>query len=89
MWVITDISGYTFDFSIYTGKSSTNSPEQGVSFDVVMELAAPFQFQGYKLFKDNFYSSPNLFDALLKVGIQTTGTLLTLIVLEYLAVGIY
>ena len=49
VWVITDISGYTFDFNIYTGKSSTNSSEQGLSFDVVMELVAPFQFQGYKL----------------------------------------
>ena len=42
-----------------------------------MELAAPFQFQGYELSTDNFYSSPSLFDALLKVRIQATGTLRT------------
>ena len=77
VWVVADISGYTFDFNIYTGRSSTNSSEQGLSFNVVMELVAPFQFQGYELFIDNFYSSPSLFDALLKVGIRATGTLHT------------
>ena len=59
VWVVADISGYTF------------------SFNVEMELVAPFQFQCYELFIDNFYSSPSLFDALLKVGIRATGTLCT------------
>ena len=77
VWVIADISGYTCDFNIYTGKGSTPSSEQGLSFDVVMELVAPFEFQGYELFTDNFYSSPSLFDALLEVGIRATGTLRT------------
>lgn len=77
MWDVADISGYTFDFNIYTGKSSTNSSEQGLSFNVVMELVAPFQFQGYELFIENFYSRPSLFDAFLKVGICATETLRT------------
>ena len=62
MWVI---SGYTCDFNIYTCKGSTPSSEQSLSFDVVMKLVAPFEFQGYELFTDNFYSSPSLFDVLL------------------------
>ena len=74
MWVI---SGYTCNFNIYTCKGSTPSSEQSLSFDVVMKLVAPFEFQGYELFTDNFYSSPSLFDALLEVGIHVTGTLCT------------
>ena len=77
LWVIADISGYTCDFNIYTGKRSTESSEQGLCFDMVMELVAPFEFQGYALFTDNYYSSPSLCDALLEVEIRATGTLRT------------
>ena len=47
----------------------------GLSYDDVMELIRPFQFQGYLLFLDNFYTSPALLQALKTVGIGTTGTL--------------
>ena len=44
---------------------------------MVTDLLEPFHFQGYELYTDNFYSSPGLFQALLDVEIQATGTLRT------------
>lgn len=39
-----------------------------------MELLGPYCFQGYEVYVDNFYSSPPLFNNLLKLGIAATGT---------------
>ena len=75
LWVVADTTGYTVDFNIYTGKD--DNTEQGLTFNVVMELLEPFVFQGYEVFTDNYYSSPTLFDALLNIGICATGTLRT------------
>ena len=70
------MSGYTIDFNIYTGKSSEHT-DHGLSHDVVMELVQPFAFQGYQVYVDNFYSSPDLFTHLLEYSITATGTLRT------------
>ena len=75
-WILADPTGYTSDFNIYCGKQRTTVLSGlGLSYDVVMELIRPFQFQGYLLFLDNFYTSPALLQALKTVGIGTTGTL--------------
>ena len=74
-WVLADRSGYTGDFNIYAGRSTTYSGN-GLSFDVVMELIEPYVFQGYELFIDNFYTSPVLLEKLLEYGIVATGTLI-------------
>ena len=75
-WILTDPTGYTSDFNIYCGKQQTTVLSGlGLSYDVVMELIRTFQFQGYLLFLDNFYTSPALLQALKTVGIGTTGTL--------------
>ena len=76
LWVLADMSGYTTDFNIYTGKSAERT-DKGLSHDVVMELVQPFAFQGYQVYVDNFYSSPDLFTHLLEYGITVTGTLRT------------
>lgn len=47
----------------------------GLGYDVVTSLVQPFQFQGYQVYCDNFYSSPHLFTALQTMGILATGTL--------------
>ena len=73
-WVLVDRSGYTVDFNIYAGRSTTYSGN-GLSFDVVMELIEPYVFQCYELFIDNFYTSPVLLEKLLEYGIVGTGTL--------------
>ena len=74
LWVVADPSGYTTDFDVYTGKSDDRG-DKGLSHHVVVQLTEPFQFQGYHLFCDNFYSSPALFQDLLDRGIYATGTL--------------
>ena len=65
VWVVADMSGYTIDFNVYTGKSEQYS-DYGLSHNVAMKLLEPFWFQG---FVDNFYSSPVLFESLMEVGI--------------------
>ena len=51
-----DISGYTIDFNVYTGKA--NKSDHGLAHSVVMNLLEPYWFQGYEVFVDNFYTSP-------------------------------
>lgn len=73
LWVLADMTGYTVDFNIYTGKS-TDKSDSGLAHDVVMQLVPPFVFQGYQLYCDNFYSSPVLFEDLHQLRIMATGT---------------
>ena len=70
-WVMADSKGYTIDFDIYAWKEEERS-QHGLAYDVVMALVKPCS---YKLFCDNFYSSPSLFEDLLVWGIVATGTL--------------
>ena len=72
-WVLADPTGYTVDFDIYCGTDQQSSGK-GLGYDVVTTLTLPFQFQGYQVFCDNFYSSPALFCDLLEKGITATGT---------------
>ena len=51
--------------------------EQGLAYDVVMQLVGPFCFQGYHLYVDNFYTSAKLFEDLYHYGIYATGTFRT------------
>ena len=76
-WVLADPTGYTVDFNIYCGSTSEESSGQGLGYDVVTKLTTPFQFQGYQLHCDNFYSSTTLFSDLLENGITATGTVRT------------
>ena len=74
VWLLTDTSGYTIDYSIYTGKAEESS-EHGLAHDVLTKLVEPFAVQGYEIFIDNSYSSPALFLNLLEFGICATETL--------------
>ena len=49
VWVIADMSGYTTDFNVYTGKFEQYS-DYGLSHNVVIKLLEPFWFQGYEVF---------------------------------------
>ena len=75
-WILADPTGYTVDFDIYCGTDQQSSGK-GLGYDVVAKLTLPFQFQGYQVFCDTFYSSSSLFGHLLEKGIAATGTVRT------------
>ena len=58
LWVLADsLNGYTYDFKVYCGKSSTVVSEKGLSYDVVFALMKNLLDQGYELYFDNYYTS--------------------------------
>ena len=67
-------SGYCAGFEIYTGKRQEVS-EKGATYDIVMRLMSPFLGLGYKLYVDNYYSSPVLFQDLHNRKTAACGTL--------------
>ncbi|KAK7878439.1 hypothetical protein WMY93_034318 [Mugilogobius chulae] len=75
LFVLADSSGYTVNFFVYDGKVGEPSGF-GQSFDVVMRLLNSTNLgTGYKLYVDNYYTSPVLFRKLLKRRISACGTI--------------
>jgi hypothetical protein len=77
LWVLADsATGYTYDFDIYTGhRSADEGPsEYGLGYEVVMKLARPLINQGYHMYFDNFYTSPQLVKDLFNLMIPSCGT---------------
>ena len=68
---ICDSSGYTFNFKLYTGKSE-NSNNSVIS--LVLDMTKQLLHKGYRLFMDNWYSSPALFRELFRRKTHATGT---------------
>ncbi|XP_056122919.1 piggyBac transposable element-derived protein 4-like [Rhinichthys klamathensis goyatoka] len=79
LFVLADSAhGYTWDFYIYEGKSPErqNGQSKGLSYESVMALVDERMLgTGYKLFVDNFYTSPSFFRDLLQKGIWAFGTI--------------
>lgn len=74
LWVLADSeTGYTLQFSVYTGKRERPGPH-GLAFDVVSSLCSEYLDQGYRIYMDNFYTSGKLFDHLLERKTLACGT---------------
>ena len=78
-WVLADsANGYIWSWKLYTGKEE-NAPaaDLGLAHRVVLELLDDdrLKSKGYRVFTDNFYSSPALFHDLLEEGFEACGTL--------------
>ena len=76
LWVLADsANGYTVDFNVYIGKEATKGISvNGLGYDVVMQLMESFLDQGYHLYLDNFYTSPQLLHDLFLLATPATGT---------------
>ena len=73
-------SGYVWNSLIYTGKGTDLStlipvpPESAMGTRVVLKLLEPLLGKGYCVTIDNFYTSPELVDALIKNCTDVYGT---------------
>ncbi|XP_055083259.1 piggyBac transposable element-derived protein 4-like [Periophthalmus magnuspinnatus] len=78
LFVLADsLTGYTWNFFVYTGKSaSTSTASHGLGYSTVMDLM-PLGLlgRGYKLYTDNFYTSATLLNDLLELNTAACGTL--------------
>lgn len=74
LFVLSDCTGYTVDFNIYTGRSALLTG-RGLSFDAVMSLVnKSYLGSGYHVYCDSFYTSPVLFLHLYDLGFGACGT---------------
>lgn len=71
---LTDSSnGYTINFSIYPGKTHTQTVH-GLRYDTVMHLIQPsYLGTGYHVYTDSFYTSPQLYLDLAKMNFGACG----------------
>ena len=65
---ICDVNGYTWKFRLYTGKTAHTIVE------LVLSMMGTLLDKGYRLFCDNWYSSPALFSELFKRKTHACGT---------------
>ena len=77
-WVLADAAnGYVWNWKLYTGKEDNVPANLGLVHRVVLDLLDDDRLRnkGYRIFMDNFYSSPDLFRDLQKEGFEACGTL--------------
>ncbi|XP_062615415.1 piggyBac transposable element-derived protein 4-like [Saccostrea cucullata] len=69
------VTGYCLRLKLYPGKSETPASANGATYDLVMDMMRGYFGQGYILYMDNYYSSPQLYTDLFVLGCGATGTL--------------
>ncbi|PNF43126.1 hypothetical protein B7P43_G18025 [Cryptotermes secundus] len=72
---ICDAAGYTYDMKVYLGKDRTRADRDvTATHATVRDLCRRIEGVGHKLYMDNFFSSPDLFDELMTKKITCCGT---------------
>jgi len=66
-------TGYVYNMELYCGKQSNS--EANTINSTVLRLCKGLELKGHKLYMDNFYTSPLLFDSLATQMIGCSGTL--------------
>lgn len=75
MYKLSDSLGYTYDMSVYLGKQKQLANEDITAIQgTVFQLVRKVEGVGHKLYMDDYFSSPQLFDTLLKRKINSCGT---------------
>ncbi|UYV78050.1 PGBD5 [Cordylochernes scorpioides] len=69
------VSGYAYNLDIYTGKDP-EQPEHNSNPNLVDRLAKRFYGQGYHIYFDRWFSSPELFDKLWEKKTLAVGTVM-------------
>lgn len=77
LWVLADSkNGYTSNFEVYAGKNGTEKENDlGLGYNTVWKLCQWLQSQGYHVYFDNFYTSPQLVNDLFEKGTPSCGTI--------------
>jgi hypothetical protein len=68
-------SRYVYNLDVYTGKKG-EAAEKDLGENVVKSLVADLNDLGHVVVTDRFFTSPQLFDELLKQGFLATGTVM-------------
>ena len=75
LYKLCDSTGYIYDMKVYLGKNEQlTSQHLTAPHAIVRELTRKVEGCGHKLYMDNFFSSPDLFDDLTKKKINCCGT---------------
>ena len=79
VWVCCDArTGYIHSFDVYTGADPGKPTHpKGLAYDVVLGLMGSRLGIGHVIYMDNFYTSPELFQALYLEGTAASGTVRT------------
>ena len=74
VWVVAESNtGYFLDLQVYVGKEG-GATEHGLGERVVLNLTEQYRGKGYRIFCDNFFSSPRLFRTLHEHSLYACGT---------------
>ena len=74
VWVVADsANGYFLDLQVYVGKED-GEREYGLGESVVLCLTEQYRGKQHRVFCDNYFSSPTLFNELLQHGLYACGT---------------
>ena len=75
IYKLCDETGYTYDMTVYLGRDRQRTAQHlTATHATVSELTKKIQGRGHKLYMDNYFSSPDLFDDLATKQIYCCGT---------------